>query len=112
VDFQSLFVGLVLGVAACVAFYWMVQKTALSMHRQAANARGRQVQEEDKNEHAVALAEAVALFQGEGSSEDKMKKGLGLLVKYPRSAAWLYKQYKTFQAKGVEGVLSDVGQEL
>ena len=93
------------GVVFTVSINYLVNRRALSMVRQAANTKGRQAQIEYADERQAALAEAVAIFQGEGTSNEKLKKGVGLIAKYPNSAAWLIKQFRTFQREGLAGLI-------
>lgn len=108
-EFLSFFVGLVLGVAGCIALNWEINRRALQIYRREANAKGREAQKEYADERALALAEAVQIYRSNLTNDEKLKAGAALLVKYPSSAAWLIKQARKFQAEGLDGVLGEMG---
>ena len=105
--FLAVLVAFCAGFAACYAFFALVERRALSLVRTEASKKGNLKQQEYSDERAAALAEAVAIYQGEGTNEEKLKKGAALLVKYPSSAAWLVKQFRAFQKNGFEGLIGE-----
>lgn len=104
-DFVSVFVGFVSGCAFYAVLNWEVNRRVLSALRRQANSKGREAQIQYADERAAALAEAVAIYQGAGTNAEKLKQGAALLVKYPSSAAWLVKQFRTFQKEGITGLI-------
>jgi hypothetical protein len=104
VELESFLVGLAFGAGLVVVFNRSVERRARSIVAAVKNEKGRAAQIEYSDERQLALAEAVAIYKGEGTNEEKLKAGAALLVKYPRSAAWLLKQARKFQAKGLDGI--------
>jgi len=97
VELREFLLVFVVGFVVCWLHERFVEKAAYNLYQKERGAKGVQVKQEYADERAAALAEAVAIYQGEGTNEEKLKKGAALLVKYPSSAAWLVKQFRAFK---------------